>query len=68
MKKITSITRRKLLITLLCSGMALFVAPPIVSLFLKPEPCDETLDVVIAQPNIDPYNKFGGMTQEEQNE
>ncbi len=52
----------------LLGTLALFVAPPIVSLFLKPEPCDETLDVVIAQPNIDPYNKFGGMTQEEQNE
>ena len=52
----------------LLGTLALFVAPPVVSLFLKPEPCDETLDVVIAQPNIDPYNKFGGMTQEEQNE
>ncbi len=52
----------------LLGTLALFVAPPIVSAFLKPEPCDETLDVVIAQPNIDPYNKFGGMTQEEQNE
>lgn len=48
--------------------LALFVAPPVVSLFLRPEPSDETLDVVIAQPNIDPYNKFGGMTQEEQND
>ena len=52
----------------LLGTLALFVAPPVVSGFLKPEPCDETLDVVIAQPNIDPYNKFGGMTQEEQNE
>ncbi len=48
--------------------LALFAAPPVVSMFLKPEPCDEMLDVVIAQPNIDPYNKFGGMTQAEQNE
>ena len=48
--------------------LALFAAPPVVSMFLKPDPCDEMLDVVIAQPNIDPYNKFGGMTQEEQNE
>ena len=47
---------------------ALFVAPPVVSAFLKPEPSEEELDVVIAQPNIDPYNKFGGMTQDEQNE
>lgn len=52
----------------LLGTLALFVAPPLVSGFLKPESCDETLDVVIAQPNIDPYNKFGGMTQEEQNE
>ena len=52
----------------LLGTLALFVAPPVVSIFLNPEPCDETLDVVIAQPNIDPYNKFGGMTQEEQNE
>ena len=52
----------------LLGTLALFVAPPVVSMFLKPEPCDEMLDVVIAQPNIDPYNKFGGMTQAEQNE
>lgn len=52
----------------LLGTLALFVAPPVVSSFLKPEPCDETLDVVIAQPNIDPYNKFGGMMQAEQNE
>ena len=52
----------------LMGTLVLFVAPPVVSSFLKPEPCDETLDVVIAQPNIDPYNKFGGMTQSEQNE
>lgn len=52
----------------LLGTLALFVAPPVVSMFLKPETCGETLDVVIAQPDIDPYNKFGGMTQEEQNE
>lgn len=52
----------------LSGTLALFVAPPVVSSFLKPEPCDEALDVVIAQPNIDPYNKFGGMTQAEQDE
>lgn len=52
----------------LAGVLALFVAPPVVSAFLKPEPSEEELDVVIAQPNIDPYNKFGGMTQDEQNE
>ena len=52
----------------LLGTLTLFVAPPVVSIYLKPEPSDEMLDVVIAQPNIDPYNKFGGMTQEEQNE
>lgn len=52
----------------LAGTLSLFVAPPVISLFLKPESPAESLDVVIAQPNIDPYNKFGGMTQEEQNE
>ena len=52
----------------LAGTLALFVAPPVVSLFLRPEPSTGSLDVVIAQPNIDPYNKFGGMTQEQQNE
>ena len=28
---------------------------------------DESLDVVIVQPNIDPYNKFQAMTQSQQN-
>ncbi len=51
----------------LLGTLSLFAAPPVLSMFLKPEPCGETLDVVIAQPNIDPYDKFGGMTQDEQN-
>lgn len=45
----------------------LFFGPLMTSLFLWPEPDKGRLDVYIAQPNIDPYNKFGGMTQEEQN-
>ena len=52
----------------LAGTLSLFVAPPVISLFLKPESPAGSLDVVIAQPNIDPYNKFGGMSQEEQNE
>ena len=28
---------------------------------------DQTLDVLIVQPNIDPYNKFQAMTQDQQN-
>ena len=44
----------------------LFLAPPAVSLFLRPEPSDGSLDVFIAQPNIDVYGKHGGLTQEEQ--
>ena len=31
------------------------------------EVSDGALPVVIAQPNFDPYHKFGGMTQDEQN-
>lgn len=48
-------------------AVLLYLAPPTLSLMLRPEPSDETLEVFIAQPNIDPYNKFGGMSQEEQN-
>ncbi|MBQ6287458.1 MAG: apolipoprotein N-acyltransferase [Bacteroidales bacterium] len=45
----------------------LFLLPPAVSLSLRPQDPEETLDVFIAQPNIDVYDKFGGHTQEEQN-
>lgn len=51
----------------LAGAALLFLAPPSVSLFLKPEPADGEMDVFIAQPDIDVYNKFGGMTQEDQN-
>lgn len=48
----------------------LFLAPPLVSLALYPAEDEDNgqMNVVIAQPNIDPYNKFGGMTQSQQNE
>ena len=45
----------------------MFLAPPVVSLCITPKPSEGELDVFIAQPNIDVYNKFGGQTQEEQN-
>lgn len=44
----------------------LFTAPPALSLFLRPEAGEGTLDVFIAQPNIDIDGKHGGLTQEEQ--
>lgn len=47
--------------------LTVLVAPPVVSRFLEPEPAEGSLDVAVIQPDIDPYNKFGGMTQEEQN-
>ena len=46
--------------------VVLFLAPPAVSLFLRPSEPTGTLDVFIAQPNIDVYGKHGGMTQQEQ--
>ena len=46
----------------------LFLAPPTVSLFLRPDPSKGEMEVFIAQPNIDVYGKHGGQTQEEQNE
>ena len=51
----------------------LFIAPPAASMIIGKEYKDameesaETLDVLIVQPNIDPYNKFQAMTQDQQN-
>lgn len=56
------------------SGLAiLFAAPLIISGFIGRQyeysmySSEENLDVVIVQPNIDPYNKFEAMTQSQQN-
>ena len=43
----------------LSGAVVLFLAPPVVSLFLMPKPAEGELDVFIAQPNIDVYDKFG---------
>ena len=54
-------------------GMAaLLIAPPVISGVIGKEYKDsmhaeEMLDVLIVQPNIDPYNKFQAMTQDQQN-
>jgi len=48
-------------------AVVLFLAPLAVSLFLRPDPAEEKMNVYIAQPNIDVYGKHGGQTQEEQN-
>ena len=50
----------------------IFIAPPICSAFIGKEykdamTADEELNVLIIQPNIDPYNKFQAMTQDQQN-
>lgn len=49
--------------------LAVLFVPMIVSLVLynNYEETDEPLQVAILQPNIDPYQKFGGMTRDEQN-
>ena len=52
----------------LTGTILLFLLPPTVSIFLKPEPSKGDLEVFIAQPNIDVYGKHGGLTQEEQND
>ena len=51
---------------------ALFIAPFIASAAIGKEyrnsmESDEMLEVLIVQPNIDPYNKFQAMSQDEQN-
>ena len=48
-------------------ALVLFLAPPTVSLFLRPAPSSGSMDVFIAQPNIDVYGKHGGLTQADQN-
>ena len=51
-----------------CGVILLFIAPPAVSLSLRPEPAEDEMEVFIAQPNIDVYGKHGGQTQAEQND
>ena len=51
---------------------ALLIAPPVISGVIGKEYKDsmhaeEMLDVLIIQPNIDPYNKFQALTQDQQN-
>ena len=51
---------------------ALLIAPPVISGVIGKEykdsmHADQMLDVLIVQPNIDPYNKFQAMTQDQQN-
>ena len=62
--------KKKLVITL--GLIALFIAPLVVSANISKgyenymqEP--ESLETVIIQPNIDPYNKFQALSQDEQN-
>ena len=50
----------------------LFILPPVASAVIGKEykdsmDGDENLEVLIIQPNIDPYNKFQAMTQDQQN-
>ncbi|MBQ7899161.1 MAG: apolipoprotein N-acyltransferase [Bacteroidales bacterium] len=51
---------------------ALLIAPPAISGAIGKEykdsmQAEEMLDVLIVQPNIDPYNKFQALTQDQQN-
>ena len=54
-------------------GLALlFIAPPVFSSAIGKKyndamAAEENLEVLIVQPNIDPYNKFQAMTQDQQN-
>ena len=52
--------------------LLLFILPPTVSSIISSKyenvmDTDNRLDVLIVQPNIDPYNKFQAMTQDQQN-
>ena len=56
-----------------CIGiLTLLIAPPVISEAIGKEYNDamdseDNLEVLIIQPNIDPYNKFQAMTQDQQN-
>lgn len=52
--------------------LALFIVPPVLSACIAGRyddamESDEKLEVLIVQPDIDPYNKFQAMTQDQQN-
>ena len=52
--------------------LLLFIVPPVASSTIGSRyedamDTDDRLDVLIVQPNIDPYNKFQAMTQDQQN-
>ena len=52
--------------------LLLFIAPPVISGVIGKQykdamTAEENLEVLIIQPNIDPYNKFQAMTQDQQN-
>ena len=52
--------------------LMLFIVPPVASSAIGKKyndamTADENLEVLIVQPNIDPYNKFQAMTQDQQN-
>ena len=52
------------------STAAVIIVPALISVLIYTgyrDKGEETLDVVIAQPNFDPYQKFKSMTQAEQN-
>ena len=51
-----------------CGLLVLLVAPFVVSkvIYERYEESDDSLEICVLQPNIDPYNKFGGMDRESQ--
>jgi len=58
-------------LSVICS-IALFIVPPAVSPLIGNRydaamESEDQLDVLIVQPNIDPYNKFEALTQDQQN-
>ena len=50
------------------AAVLVFLGPMVWSLCLRPRGEGEAVRVVIAQPNLDPYEKFESLTQEEQND
>ena len=60
--------RSRLISDILCAAVILLPVALSLRIFARTQPCsDESLEVVVAQPNFDPYEKFVSMTQAQQN-
>jgi len=63
-----SVINAKARFSAVAATVLLFAVPMVISeiMYDRHEETDQPIDVIIAQPNIDPYHKFRALTQDEQ--